>query len=1580
MHIKQNSNRNKNSTDFLTLRKSCDITIDLLDKKVEKSNLIINNNNQISENKHKEVDVFLEKHYKKINLYHFQNLTTSESLIVKSPKYSINQNNPIKSNNIMIQKNNQRFNALIKGTNIVSYKNNNKFPNKSNIPKLIKSFISENNEDNNFSNFKEINKYKINININKKQIQKNSMENCDSFSNNISKNQNYGNNKANKFLNLNISKTQLKSSNLTNFKETINKRNSKLESEVDQEKLEIEVLNTTNDIFTDENDNSPKKEVNNKGNLICQNRIIEPILSTSKGFVDKFGESNNRVSNFKLPNSKNKRNLINCSKSPIKEKNNNDCHDFLNSNNNSKDKVNLENQNYYENKDVSKFTDKFQNIKEIDPIKMGTSNLLKNKINNNSSKNQINFNNKINNKCNSKENQILNLDRFMNNSNKYDYFIQKANGKNSNDNYFQNNIIPQKEKDYIHKLNDDSILQYRSNQEINKIKNHNLKNMNKNELSSDKEKLEKNLMLNANSKHRNNLKVNYFSNNNQETNLNLNSNKKEINDYIKIMNKFQTDNLPPITKGDFINKGNSEKVNFNKTIKKVQIPEENKNYKNSNQNIFNGNRNLNINLKPEQQYNFIEESDDSLDELREKDTYENIQSKILENRNLQNSYTNYDSNFNYFSKGLESLKDSNEINYVKKFFMLSDDSLNRFVNKAKITLKQNTLNNPHKNFNFNVNNFKTNNKIKSNESYDDFNLEENLVSDGNYIDKKYNLLDCSGKYLSNQLLPLKEKKEEFPYYSNNFDNKNYKDDYSTNFKSENRFLGNENLDLSLSKISKDLGKTKINDNQKQVIYNNIGFKTFPNKFFKNLTNKGIINNSKGIMSKSNINIDNLHSKFSNDIDAIITNLRNKNKNHSKEKIITNNDNRKKSSILKNKETNSNTSSLNSEGITSGKTEDKIASISNRRLEILKKNLGISQNAKQNADKTKEYGTIIRSGRYQNEKNVPKIQKIQSIFRGYLFRKLYIKCFKNYENLNKLIELYLQISNENNSRIQKLFFKNFKAKITFMKLENCKMLLNFLNKFISKKRKANKEFSFRQIYLNSFSKKISNDLEKENIKQINKNIEKQKTQFLQAQKEKDKNNRSFKFLIFITNFSNLKMMRNKTILLKQLKNIQIAKNSEEQKKFASLKKLVLYYNRKFNLINSQEYLSLYLKVVLIDWKSRLKKAFFNEKMILRKFLLEKILLLKLKTANDEKEFIDFIENKNQKIENLSIENLYFNLIKKSFKTLITHLNKKFFDKINLENKSTKILFALQKLIFNKENKEKLTKKLYLNKFKEFSIDYKIKTINKKKEILQVLIQKYTSSKSIKDLKATLSIWRDISIKLFKIKDILLKILSIKLSQNIQLAKYCFEKYKTKTKKQTNHMNGLSIIFENVNSLQNRIKSECFKKIFNKLKILIKWNNNSNDIKIINFNCSLNKETYENQKKSFLEEIEILKENDNQEFLLETNLRFKRINYLWKMSDEKNFQINLLRYYLFKFYNKAKSLFLEDLKQNSIKWNYITYYKNTNYRNKSESSNDEDEENLEITKECFTKQSMKIEKSNLEANFAANSKKSNKGKFT
>jgi hypothetical protein len=143
----------------------------------------------------------------------------------------------------------------------------------------------------------------------------------------------YSNNETKGFTNLTNSKYNLKSS--TVFNQNPIKRFPRLQSDIERNEVDVDILNTTNDKISEESED--KFDLNKErieGSLICTNRIIEPIVSLKNQYVNESGKYG-KLSKFLLNKGKNK---LYSSKSPIE--NTNDFKIYLN--NKSKNDENLD--------------------------------------------------------------------------------------------------------------------------------------------------------------------------------------------------------------------------------------------------------------------------------------------------------------------------------------------------------------------------------------------------------------------------------------------------------------------------------------------------------------------------------------------------------------------------------------------------------------------------------------------------------------------------------------------------------------------------------------------------------------------------------------------------------------------------------------------------------------------------------------------------------------------------------------------------------------------------------------------------------------------------------------------------------------------------------------------------------------------------------------------------------------------------------------------------------------------------------------------------------------------------------------
>lgn len=910
----------------------------------------------------------------------------------------------------------------------------------------------------------------------------------------------------------------------------------------------------------------------------------------------------------------------------------------------------------------------------------------------------------------------------------------------------------------------------------------------------------------------------------------------------------------------------------------------------------------------------------------------------------------------------------------KKTPLYTSEGLFNFVNKAKMTVGRNESEKKLEGLFSNSNN--------KNEAFVDFNSNENV-------------LDCSRNY--------GEPKEKF-YLMGNSSNKHYNSEKINYFKekeipcafklaeSENFYNANylSNFNNSCT-VSDKLGFIRINKD--------LNKNSFPNStnILNHLVKKEDLNMQRNCLSKVTIDLEKLNSTFANDIEYIIAHQRknistNNNQNKSNLNDIVEAKDRKISNFINNHETKSHTHSLNSEGIISGKNtvtdkaDDLVLCCASNKIDYLKTNLksSIDDNNNHEINEMKvlkkddfviENTFIDILSNYNFKANVNKIIEIQSFFRGFLLRKLFKKCFRNYESLTKVMNLFEKLSKIKDIQKKKKLFNKLKTICENKKLLAGSQIINTINNFFYNKLKSFKDYCLRKIYLFSFTQKISNDLEKKQNRELNKTLEKQKSQFLLLQKEKENHERDLKFSVMSTNFINKKNFNIKSTFLKQLKQINSEIKLLEQIKNFFLKKVISLFGRKSSFKNSSEYLSNYQKALFVHWRIFAEKTGFLNKM--KKFMLERILNKKNKITNDQKVLQNLIDKRSNGLKfKIERENIYYNLIKDSYNKVFIYFNKIYIAQIDSENKSNKLMFILQKLIYNKQNSEIKVLKKYLITFKTVIEAKRNEILNERKHVLSKLLMLF-SMNSYKAIESKISLWRNTAGKMTKKNNMLLNILLVKIGKNYISTRTYFKSYRYKAKLITTQTKKLNSFFNVISTFNERIKSDIYQLLIKKLRSKAKWNSGSEDMKILNINCSMTRETLENNLYMIDNESNLLSDSSIQDFLIEKNFRFKFINYFWKLSEKERL---VLRYYFLRLFNRTNLNVIKQLKNNSFKWSSNTFY-GENKRNYSSKKYIEKEDDIlyKPLEEKTTNDSFAFEKARYCVDTSSNNKSTIEGKI-
>jgi hypothetical protein len=906
---------------------------------------------------------------------------------------------------------------------------------------------------------------------------------------------------------------------------------------------------------------------------------------------------------------------------------------------------------------------------------------------------------------------------------------------------------------------------------------------------------------------------------------------------------------------------------------------------------------------------------------------------INKDENLKNiiSKTNFIVSASLKNINFNSSKNSS-INIKSPLF--SQEGMAKFVNKAKLTVgvknksEKNLTNakDDNNNYYFPENSKVLYNSIKSNNySFTEFNSNDKNLDDENWEQLENN------RYLGNSSKPyncgkinLKENEILHSSFnlaeSSNFPKANYKTNFNNSCKDTEK--------LSFGNINKNFEKNSLPNS---------------NNILNHLAKKEELYFRKSCLSKVTLNKEKLNSSFAYDIDYIIANKKNKNS-------LINKDNNfldaeafkdiKKSSLINNKETYFHTCSQNSEGINSGKitatekADELVLFCTSQKIQFLKTNLGnfFDDNSKNNLKNLNE-NFIIENisidfiSKYYLEENKIKIIKIQKFFRGFLLRKIFKRCFGNYENLLLMMNLYDKLSNAKEFQIKKSLFKNLTKINDEIKLQICKKFYQKIDKINKNKLKKFKDYSLRKFYLYSFTIKISTDLEIKQILEVNEIIEKQKNSYLLLQKEKENNTRDLKLLFFITNIINTKLFQIKSLFIKQLKTINTEVKILEEKKIYLLKKIISFTEKKSFLKYSNEYLSYYQKGLFIYWKNISQKLGFINKM--KMYMLENIISKKIKIKNDENIFLFIIEKRNRGEKVIfDKNNIYCNLIKDSYVKIFIHFNKIYMAQIDSENKSNKLMFILHKLIYTKKNEEMKILKKFLINLRAIAKLKKNEIMNKRRIILSKLIKLF-SIRISNLIKSKFNKWQNEGNKISKRNKKLLNLLMVKICKNYNTTRTHFKNFRYKAKKISIQFKKLNSLFDVIKYFENKVISQIFQQLIKKLRRSAKWNSESEDMKTVSINCNMTRETLEKTLNILDNDIELFNDTSINEFSIEKNLRFKKMNCLWKLSNKNKL---ILRYYFLKFLNRTNLILVKEIKRNSFEWSSDTFYKGTNRNSK------------------------------------------------
>jgi len=1277
-------------------------------------------------------------------------------------------------------------------------------------------------------------------------------------------NNNYkSNNGIKSFLSLTSSQSEWKSSNKAfNHKPII--KSSILG--IHQNENEMNILETTNDKITDEPEDIFKiNKEKTEGSLICKNRVIEPIVSLKNQNISddyKFG----KLSKYLLNNIKNE-----C-KTPIE----NTCKykEIVSYKNISKDCSNNTkpfNANIFnQNAQILRSNNYNRNANMLDDARMKYNTIndetcYNNFTSNNNNSTSVNFDNKISTKGNYKT--INNFDNQMK-SDKENKFMDM---RKTSLNYDLN--------DTIKNLNNRNILEYDENESPS--------------LNKDLEEE----YIDFYCKQNNN--INFIPN--VHHHIKRDSQNEDYNNYINcnIPVKKESRKIFCNAKLDF---SRPLSIIGDKSVKTTHVPF----FKEKNIKSFSSKSNL-------------------------------IVAPQIKTNDLN------------FSK-------NSSIN--KKSPLYTREGLLNFVNKAKMTVGKN-ISEKVNNENSDKNHFYCTGKLKN--LYDSNKCSKEAFLDTNSYERNFD--DCSRNY-------VEQKENGFLLNNNPTSNKLY---YSEKL----NFRENEIQKTNTFELADSVNFSKENN----ISDDNRNFKDTPDKIdfcdFNRCLKKHSFANSTSILNhldkKEDSNMRNNHlrnisfnfekfnSTYSHDIEYIIAQQRKKNpinnmkKNNTHLLDVAKVDERKISILINNNEMNSNTCSLNSEGIISGtktlvdKRDDLNLCYTSNKIEFLKKNLKSSaentynskthtntnnaNNSNNNSNNLKilnnnnliiENTSIDIISNYDLKDNNAKIVKIQSIYRGFICMKKYIKHYGNLESLNKLMNLFQKLSTTKEINNKQSLLNNLKLKSENIKLQAQNNFLNYMNNLFCNKIKSLKDYSFRKIYLFSFTKKISNYLENKQNKEFNKCLQNQKSYFLFLQKEKEKNNLDLKISVLLINFINKKLLNIKSSFIKQLQEISSVKKLLENKKVFMLKNIFSFLGKK-SLFKSSR---LYQKVLFINWKNFVQRTGFRNKIV--KFMLENIINKKNKIINDEKVLLSFNDKKSRgEAIKFDQENIYYNSVKNSYAKILIYFNKIYIKRIDSENKSNKLMFILQKLIYNKQNIHIKILKNSLIKFRNLVEANRSEIFIKQKLVLSKLIN-FLSQKYNKLIEAKFTLWNTNSSKITKKINLLIILLRVKLNKNYFLTKTYFNSYRYKAKQITNQKKILNSLFNLFKSIDDQIKSDIYQLLIIKLKKNARWNSQSDDMEIVNINCSMTRESLENDLNSINKECDnIIKDSNGiQIFLIEKNFRFKVINYLWKLSNKNKL---VLRYYFLKLYNRGNLLAINQLKKNSYIWSSSTFSKGNQINN-------------------------------------------------
>lgn len=513
------------------------------------------------------------------------------------------------------------------------------------------------------------------------------------------------------FLNLTSSKCDLKSSNLIINQSPI-KKIPRLQTDIDRNNNEVEILNTTNDKLSEgPEDHFYLNKEKSEGNLICKNRTIEPIFSLKNDNVIETGKYG-RLSKYLLGNGKNKNELY---KNKIETTNKfNVYKENKNFNKNKHRKLNITSGGQFESKQLQRANDctvKITNKSDHHSI----DNTSKNNyfsldfIKNNSYKNINNGHNCIlNNENKNTNNSIINEKtdisiilrnpiKKLNNTkisedqeNEYsprlieldnDFSFYNSN-ENDQNNYNNNNFIHQNNDKYINIVNKINTNNVNFFSEEDPIKKESLTNENKLETKKGKSKiyLDKNLELDRpitkmRDEFYNKLENNFYKQKNFKS---ISSKSNLIVNPLGMNNEFETSKNSSIyNKSPLLS--NQGMVNF---VNKAKLSIGIINNKNFSKNLYYSNHKENIDFY----------------------SSENLQDSCKSNTSINESFTDLNSNEKFFY-----LKQNKE----KRFSGISD----MVSNSEKINVKDSIISSSFKlgdslkfskaNFNSNIsNNFK----------------------------------------------------------------------------------------------------------------------------------------------------------------------------------------------------------------------------------------------------------------------------------------------------------------------------------------------------------------------------------------------------------------------------------------------------------------------------------------------------------------------------------------------------------------------------------------------------------------------------------------------------------------------------------------------------------------------------------------------------------------------------------------------------------------------------------------------------------------------------------------------------------